>query len=149
MTTQSAAESQQMLMFGLNGQTVGLDAGIVRGILDPAPVARVPGARAFVHGVINVRGNVVPMADLRLLLGMEQRPATIDTRFVVIEIDLDGDPTTIGLVAEKVYEVTEVSASAMLEKPSIGIHWRPEFIRHIGKWKDDVFIVPDMARIFN
>jgi purine-binding chemotaxis protein CheW len=149
MTTQSTAQSQQMLMFGLNGQTVGLDAGVVRGILDPAPVARVPGARAFVHGVINVRGNVVPMADLRLLLGMEQRPATIDTRFVVIEIDLDGDPTTIGLVAEKVYEVTEISAAAMLEKPSIGIHWRPEFIRNIGKWKDDVFIVPDMARIFN
>jgi purine-binding chemotaxis protein CheW len=140
---------RQMLMFSLSGETVGLDANLVRGILDPVPVTRVPGARSFVGGVINVRGNVVPLADLRPLLGMEAGTATIDTRFVVIEIDLDGDQTTVGLVAEKVFEVTEIAADALLDKPNIGIHWPPEFIRTVGKWKGDVFVVPDMNRIFN
>ncbi len=138
----TADRPRQMLMFSLSGETVALDAGLVRGILDPVPVTRVPGARSFVGGVINVRGNVV-------LLGIEARETTIDTRFIVIEIDLDGDQTTVGLVAEKVFEVTEIPPAAMLDKPTIGIHWPPEFIQVIGKWNDDVFIVPDMNRIFH
>jgi purine-binding chemotaxis protein CheW len=121
----------------------------VREILDQGPVTEVPGSRPFVGGLINVRGKVVPLADLRRRFGMAEQPATIDTRFIVIEIDLDGDPTTVGLVADKVYEVTEIAAAALEEAPRIGLKWPHEFIRCIGKRSDDFIIVLDIDGIFS
>lgn len=146
VTTDAPLEA---LMLGLESEIFAIEARIVREILDPVPVTEVPGGRAFVNGVINVRGKIVPLADLRLRFGMKATPPTVDTRIVVVEINLDGDPTIIGILADKVYEVTELSAASMEEAPRVGMRWRPEFIRRIGKRKDDFVIVPNMERIFN
>jgi len=139
----------QALMLGLAGEVFAVDARQVREILDPAPVTRVPGAKPYVAGVMNVRGKVIPLADLRVRFGMPPAPITADSRFVVLEIELDGDPTTIGIVADKVYEVTELDASTLQKTPPVGMHWRPEFVAGIAKWKDDFIVLPDMAKILN
>lgn len=144
----AADPAMQVLMLGLGGEVFALDAGIVREILDPVPVTEVPGARAFLSGVINVRGRVVPLADLRLRFGMAATPPTIDSRIIVVEIDLAGDPTIVGLLADKVYEVTEIDQAATEDAPRIGMRWRPEFIRAIGKRQDDFVIVPHLENIF-
>jgi len=141
--------SLEAVMLGLGGEFFALEAGIVREILDPVPVTEVPGARSFIRGVINVRGKVVPLADLRLCFGMTPAPPTQDTRMVVVEIDLDGDPTTVGILADKVHEVTEIAAASTEEAPRIGMQWRPEFIRRIGKRNDDFVVIPNMERIFS
>jgi len=138
----------EILTLALQGEVFALEAACVREILDLVPVTEVPGSQAFVRGLINVRGKVVPVADLRVKFGMELEPPTVDTRIVVIEIDLDGDPTIVGIRADKVYEVTSVAAAALEETPRIGMRWRPEFIRCIGKRGGDFIIVPDIARIF-
>jgi purine-binding chemotaxis protein CheW len=138
----------EVLTLSLDGQVFALDAAHVREILDLVPVTEVPTASPFVHGLINVRGQVVPLVDLRHKFGMELRPPTIDTRVVVIEIDLDGDRTTIGLLADKVYEVTELAATALEETPKIGMIWRHEFIHCIGKCGDDFIVVLDINAIF-
>lgn len=138
----------EILTLGLDGHVFAVEAVHVREILDLVPVTEVPSARSFVAGLINVRGNVVPLADLRTKFGMEQRESTIDTRIVVIEIELDGVQTTIGLLADKVYEVTEITATSMEETPKIGMTWRHEFIRCVGKRGDDFIIVLDTAAIF-
>ena len=91
----------------------------------------------------------MPLADLRLKFGMEQTPPTIDTRIVVIEVEIDGDIATVGIRADKVYEITEVAASALEETPRIGMRWRPEFIHCIGKRGDDFIVVLDIGRIFS
>ena len=96
-------------MIGLGEEKFALDAGLVREIIDPVPVTKVAGARAFVPSVINVRGNVIPLADLRIRFGMPQLDDSADTRIVVIELELDGEPVLVGLTADKVYEVTEIS----------------------------------------
>jgi purine-binding chemotaxis protein CheW len=142
-------ESRQCLMLGVGGEIFAIDAERVREILDPAPVTEVPGARDFVRGLINVRGKVVPMADLRPRFGMEVAEATADTRFVVIEVDLDGEPTIVGIVADKVYEVADLPLASLGPAPRIGMRWRPELVKHIGRWKDDFLVVPDIERIFN
>jgi purine-binding chemotaxis protein CheW len=142
-------QTKQCLMFGLGGEIFAVDADSVREILDPAPVTEVPGARVFVRGLINVRGKVVPMADLRPRFGMDVEPATSDTRFIVLEVDLDGDPTVFGIVADKVYEVADLSVSSLGPAPRIGMRWRPEFVKFIGRWKDDFIVVPDIERIFH
>src|SRR6478672_11828171 len=89
--------AMQVVMIGLGEEKFALDAGLVREIIDPVPATKVAGARAFVPSVINVRGNVIPLADLRIRFGMPQLDNSADTRIVVIEIELDGEPVLVGV----------------------------------------------------
>jgi purine-binding chemotaxis protein CheW len=143
-----SAGALKVLSLTLDDELFALDASCVREILDVAPIAEVPSASPFVNGLINVRGKVLPLADLRHALGMAKRAHTIDTRIVVIEIDLGGDLTTVGILADKVHEVTDLPHASLEETPRIGLAWRPEFIRCIGKRADGFVIVLDIARIF-
>ncbi|MCK1722023.1 chemotaxis protein CheW [Bradyrhizobium sp. 141] len=143
------ADAMQVVMIGLGEEKFALDAGLVREIIDPVPVTKVAGARAFVPSVINVRGNVIPLADLRIRFGMPQLDDSADTRIVVIEIELEGEPVLVGVTADKVYEVTEISQADVQQTPRVGMHWKPEFIRFIAKWREEFVIVPNMERILN
>ena len=149
LTGEHHADAMQVVMIGLGEEKFALDAGLVREIIDPVPVTKVAGARAFVPSVINVRGNVIPLADLRIRFGMPQLDDSADTRIVVIEIELDGEPVLVGVTADKVYEVTEISQTDVQQTPRVGMHWRPEFISFISKWRDEFVIVPNMERILN
>ena len=147
--TEAEESFRQVLMLGLAGEMFALDARQVREILDPIPVTRVPGAQSYVSSVLNVRGKVIPLADLRVRFGMPPAAITSDSRFIVLEIDLAGEPTTIGIVADKVYEVTDLDTSTLQKAPPIGMRWQPEFIAAIAKWKDEFIIVPNMKQILN
>ncbi|MDU6378495.1 MAG: chemotaxis protein CheW, partial [Bradyrhizobium sp.] len=85
----------QVVMIGLGDEKFALDAAIVREIIDPVPVTKVAGAKPFVPSIINVRGNIVPPADLRLRFGMPLTDASADTRIVVIEIPIDDEPVLV------------------------------------------------------
>ena len=147
MTSMTGGNPLEVLTFNLNGQAFALEASYVREILDLVPVTEVPTSSPFARGLINVRGKIVPLADLRFKLGMEERPATIDTRVVVIEVDLDGDLTTIGLLAEKVHEVTSIMPTEMEETPKIGMVWRHEYISCIAKRDDDFVVILDITAL--
>ncbi|QOZ75312.1 chemotaxis protein CheW [Bradyrhizobium sp. CCBAU 53351] len=149
LTGERQTGAMQVVMIGLGEEKFALDAGLVREIIDPVPVTKVAGARAFVPSVINVRGNVIPLADLRIRFGMPQLDDSADTRIVVIELELDGEPVLVGVTADKVYEVTEISQTDVQQTPRVGMHWKPEFIRFIAKWREEFVIVPNMERILN
>jgi purine-binding chemotaxis protein CheW len=138
-----------VLILELQGESFAIETRHVREILDPVPVTAVPGAEQAVDGLINVRGRVVPLADLRLLFGMPQQEAGRDARIVVIEVPIDGDATTIGIRADKVNEVTELAAASLEATPRIGLRWDPAFITCIGKRNEDFVAVLDMGRIFS
>src|SRR6201987_4266937 len=95
LTDAHQADAMQVVMIGLGEEKFALDAGLVREIIDPVPVTKVAGARAFVPSVINVRGNVIPLADLRIRFGMPQLADSAETRIVVIEIELDNEPVPV------------------------------------------------------
>ena len=137
-----------VLTLDLQGELFAIEAAQVREILDLGAVTEVPGADPAVHDLINVRGRVVPLADLRLKLGMEPRPPTIDTRIVVIEIVIQGEPITMGIRADKVYEVTELPPTVLEETPRIGLHWPAEFIRCFAKRAGDFIAVLDIGQVF-
>ncbi|WP_420134965.1 chemotaxis protein CheW [Rhodopseudomonas sp.] len=139
----------QVVMIGLGGEKFALDAESVREIIDPIPATKVAGAKAFVPGVINVRGNVIPFADLRIRFGMPAVRETVDTRIVVLEVRIDNDPVLVGVTADKVYEVTEISKVDVQQTPRVGMHWKPDYIRFITKWREEFVIVPNMERILN
>jgi purine-binding chemotaxis protein CheW len=148
MTETPDAEAMQVLTFDVHGETFALDAGLVREVLDISPETAVPGAAPFVDAVINFRGRVIPLADLRLAFGLERGETTIDSRVVVIEHDLAGEPTLIGLRADKVHEVTTIAAADTEEAPRVGLSWRPDFIRRLARRDGDVIVIPDLDQIF-
>ncbi|MGI4763664.1 MAG: chemotaxis protein CheW [Janthinobacterium lividum] len=139
----------RVLMMGLGDEIFAIEAGMVREIIDPVPTTRVAGAKPHLPGVVNVRGNVIPLADIRVRFGMERGPATPDTRIVVMEVEIDGEPVVVGVIADKVHDVTEIMPSDCQEAPRIGLHWRPDFVRFIARWNDEFIVVPEMNRILN
>ena len=148
MAVWQGKRSLEVLTLTLQGEKFALEAARVQEILDLVNVTEVPGGPAFLNGLVNVRGKVVPLADLRLKFEMTPTPPTIDTRIVVINVLLDNEPTTVGLLADKVHEVTEMNAEVLEDTPKIGMRWRPEFIRCIGKHSGDFIAVLDIDRIF-
>ena len=138
----------QVLTLGLERETFALETEMVREVLDRVPISEVPNARPFVRGLINVRGKVVPVVDLKRKFGMGATEATTDSRVIVLEIELKGQPVLIGLLADRVHEVVELPAAALEAAPTLGMRWRAEFIRAIGKRGDDFIIVLDIERVF-
>ncbi len=149
MSQVMSSRNLEVLTLDLQGEIFAFDAGCVREILDLGAVTEVPGSQPFVSGLVNVRGKVVPLADLRVKLGMELKPPTIDTRIVVIEAEFSGEPTTVGIRADKVYEVTELAAASLNEVPRVGMTWRPEYIRCIGRRENDFIVVLDINRVLS
>lgn len=149
MTKWSGDRTLEVLILGLNGQLFALEATYVREILDLVPITEVPNSAPFVNGLINVRGKVVPLADLRLKFGMPTTAPTIDTRIVVIEVTIDGDPAIVGIRSDKVYEIAQLVAADLEETPRIGMRWRPDYISCIGKRGGDFIAVLNVERIFS
>ena len=142
-------ETALYLTFRLEEEVFALDVSQVREVLDLSPITKVPRAADFMRGVINVRGSVVPVVDLRRKLGIPEAKATKDTRIVVMELDLEGETTILGAMADSVHEVLEIEPGQIEDPPKIGARWRTEFIRGIGKRNDEFIIILDIARVFS
>lgn len=136
------------LTLRLHDEIFAIEAESVREILDLVPITEVPNASPFVSGLINVRGRVVPLADLRVMFGMDRQPPDQDTRIVVIEIDIGGEPTVAGILADKVHDVTDIDATSIEDAPRVGMRWRADFVRGIAKRNGGFIIIPDLKRIF-
>lgn len=143
-----ASNTLEVLTFGMGGETFALDAVLVREILDMVPRTGVPGADPLVGHVINFRGRVIPLADLRPAFHMEQRDDTPDSRIIVIELAIDDEATFIGLTAEKVEEVATLDTEACEAPPDIGMRWPREYVRGLVKRQQDIVVLPDLQHLF-
>jgi purine-binding chemotaxis protein CheW len=148
--TQGVNESGgiEVLTFDLSGEIFALEAGLVREVLDKSPETVVPGAPAFVDSVLNFRGRIIPLADLRIAFGLAATGGSVDSRIIVIEFELGGEATLIGLRADKVYEVTTLAMAATEAAPKLGTSWRPDFIRSLAKRAGEIIVLPDLQQIF-
>jgi len=139
----------EVLTFDIAGEMFAIEAVKVQEILDLLPETPVPGAKAFVGSVINFRGKVIPLADIRLAFGMEATVPTIDSRIIVIELDIEGEPTLTGIRTDKVNEVTTLERSAGEPPPSVGMRWRPDFIDCLVRRGGEFIIIPNLQTIFS
>ncbi len=139
----------QYLTFKLGEEMFAIDVSQVREILDVTTITKVPRAPEFMRGVINVRGSVVPVVDLRMKFGMSSTERTKDTRIVVMEIALEGDLTTIGTLADAVHNVMDIEPSSIEPAPKVGAKCNTEFIKGIGKHNDEFIIILNVDRIFS
>ena len=149
MNKTDITEKSQYLSFRLSEEYFALDVTQVREVLDMCPITRVPKTPDFMRGVINVRGSVVPVVDLRMKFGIPLTEFGVFTRIIVIELMVDSEKTIVGAIADAVHEVIELDPANIEATPSIGSRWRTEFIRGIGKQNDQFIIILDIDRIFS
>jgi purine-binding chemotaxis protein CheW len=145
MSATEITETRQYLTFKLGAEVFATDVAKVREVLDFTTVTKIPRTPDFMSGVINLRGNVVPVVDLRLCLEMSKTEKTVNTCVVVVEMLLDGEPTIIGALADSVEEVIDLEPEQIEPAPKIGMQIRTDFIKGMGKRDSQFIMILDIA----
>ncbi|MBN1847253.1 MAG: chemotaxis protein CheW [Deltaproteobacteria bacterium] len=149
MTDIGIMENSQYLTFKLDQEVYALDIIQVREVLDFTEVTKVPRMPEFMRGVINLRGGVVPVVDLRLKFGMSITEKTVDTCIIIMEISLEGESTLLGALADSVQEVLTLEPDQIEPPPRIGTRLKTEFIKGMGKKNDEFVIILDIDKVFS
>ena len=149
MEESSTVNSKQYVTFCLAEELFGVEVSRTREILSVISVTSVPQTPDYMLGVINLRGQVVPVIDMRLKLGMSAADETQDTCIIVVEVLVDGEPIVVGALADAVREVLEIKSDAIEPPPRLGTRLNTEFIKGMGKIDEDFLILLDIDKIFN
>jgi purine-binding chemotaxis protein CheW len=149
MAAEKQAGEGQYLTFKLGEEVYALEITKVREVLDFTKVTKVPKTPPFMKGVINLRGGVVPVVDLRLKFDMSETEKTVDTCIIIVEILMDDEQCLIGALADSVQEVMDLGADQIEPAPKIGTHLNTAFIKGMGKHNDEFIIILDIEKVFS
>ncbi len=149
MSVSDITETRQYLTFKLGTEVFGIDVAKVREVLDFTTITEIPRTPEFMSGVINLRGSVVPVVDLRLCFQMSKTERTRNTCIVVVEVLLDGEATVIGALADSVEEVIDMEPSEIQPAPRIGTQIRTDFIHGMGRRESQFIMILDIDRVFS
>lgn len=149
MSVPSITETTQYLTFKLGEEVFALDVAKVREILDFTTVTKVPQTPAYMRGVINLRGSVVPVLDLRLKFGMSATEKTVNTCVIVVEMVVDGEVMVLGVLADSVQEVIDLEPAQIEPAPRIGTTINTEFILGMGKHNELFMMILDIDKVFS
>ena len=142
-------QTGQYMTFKLGNELFAISVAQVREVLEVSQITRVPTAPAYMRGVVNVRGQATPVVDLRLKFGLPEAADTAHRRIIVMELELDGEATVLGGVADSVHEVIELEPGNIHPPPRIGMRWRTDFILGMGRRADDFIIILDANAVFS
>ena len=147
-TTKTTAQKQgKYLTFAIADEEYGLEILKVREIIGYMDITPVPQTPAYVKGVINLRGQVIPVIDLRSKLGMQQAQVTEETCIIVVEVSRNGQKNDTGLVIDRVQEVLYITAEQIQETPEFGTTVNTDFILGLGKVGKSVKILLDIDKV--
>ncbi len=149
MSVPSITTTSQYLTFKLDEEVFALDISTVREVLDFTTIARVPRTPDFMLGVINLRGSVVPVVDMRLKFGMSATERSVNTCIIIVEIEIDGETTILGALVDSVQEVLDLDPEQIEPPPRIGTRLDTRFIKGMGKRDNDFIIILDIDKIFS
>ena len=149
MNTAEYTERLQYLTFRMDQETFALEIIKIREILEVRTITRVPQTPDYMCGVINLRGSVVPIIDLRFKFGMGQTGQTQNTCIIILEVDIDGTTSVIGSLADSVQEVIELDTSVIEPSPKIGTHLNTKFLKGIGKVDHKFMMILDIDKVFS
>jgi len=144
-TTGQASKAGKYLTFGLNDEQYGLEILKVREIIGLMDITSVPRTPEYVKGVINLRGKVIPIVDLRLKFTMPEAEPTEQT--CVIVVDVHG--TEMGIIVDQVSEVLDITGEQIEESPSFGASVDTDFILGMGKAGDKVTILLNICKVLS
>ena len=149
MKTATSSVTEQYVTLGVGEDVFAVEVNRVHEILDLVPVVRLPNAPAHVLGMIDVRRRAVPVVDLRVKLGLPPTVPTQLSRILVLDVEVAGRTVVLGLLADRVYEVTDLADHAIEPPPDIGMRWRSDYIRGVGRRGQSFVIIFDLSRLFS
>ncbi len=138
----------QVLLFRLDDEIYALEISCIHEVLEFSKVTKVPRTPDYMLGVINLRGRVVPIIDLRRQFDMNIAEITVDTCNIIIDVTLDNEEIAIGILADDVREVIDIDAGQLKPAPKFGSTMDTGFIKGIANVGEDFVIVLDIAKIF-
>ena len=149
MESDSTGSATQLLTFTLGEERFALDIARVREVMDYTTVTKVPRTPEYMSGVINLRGVVVPVVDMRRKFGMSPTEKTVSTCVIIVELVLEGETVVVGAMADSVCEVIDLESAQIEPAPRIGTSLNTEFIKGMGKHNETFIIILDIDRCFS
>lgn len=151
MTIHHLKEDRQLTLvtLSLGEQVLAIPAVRLREILDPLPVTRVPGAGPLVPGVVNVRGTVVPLANLKQVLRIPEQAADDRRRFLVLDVTIAGEAAVVAIEADAVHEVSTIETAVIEPVPATASAWPPEFLTGLYRGSNGFVLMPDLDHILS
>ena len=146
---ETVTEVTQYLTFTLADEVFAVDVARVREILEMPSITKVPQTPDFMRGVINLRGSVVPVIDLRLKFGMQETAQTVNTCIIVVEVAMDDENIVLGALADSVQEVIEMEPAQIEAAPHIGTQLKTEFLKGMGKHNEHFVMILDIDKVFS
>jgi len=152
MTTQTDSAQAEMaspgkyLTFSLEREVYGIAILKVQEIIGVMPVTKVPRLPQFMRGVVNLRGKVIPIIDLRLKFGLEAQENTERTCFIVVQVNRNGVPVTLGIIVDEVSEVLDIAGNQIESAPSFASTIDTNFLSGMGKVSKTVVMLLDVDR---
>ena len=144
-----ALEGAKYLSFNIDSNVFAIDISRVREILDITTITKVPRTPEFMLGVLNLRGGVVPVIDLRRKFDMGSTEITIHTCVIIIETSLEGETVVIGAMADSVDEVFNLENEDIEPAPKIGTAMDTRFLKGVGKKDNEFVLILDMDRVLS
>jgi purine-binding chemotaxis protein CheW len=148
MSIAAINETVQYLTFKLADEVFALDVAKVREILEQSSITKVPQTPDFMRGVINLRGSVVPVIDMRLKFGMSATEQTVNTCIIVAEVQMEDEIIVLGALADSVQEVIEMEPDQIEAAPHIGTRLNTDFIKGMGKHDGRFVMILDIDKVF-
>jgi len=145
----SAAAEGQYVTFGLGDEVFAAPVALVREILTYQAPSRIPNGPEYLMGLTDVRGRGVPTADLRIRLGMAPVEPTLNTRILVLDIPLEDRVLSLGLAADRVFEVVAFTADQIEPSPDLGVRWRSDYISGVVRRPEGFVVLIDLARLLS
>lgn len=142
-------EQTQYLTFQLAGEEYAIGILQVKEIIAYGTLTKVPQTPRSIRGVINLRGNVVPVVDLALKFGLPPSPITDRSCVIIVETNPESEKIVIGIVADSVSQVIDLSAQDILPAPAFGTHIRLDFLRGMGKAGQKFVLVLDIDKVLS
>ena len=147
-TDSNNAQNEMLLLFKLSDEVFAISVMRVSEIIDPIPRTEVPNADPFAPAIINVRGAIVPLLDVRQRLRIPAARRQVDTRIVVIEMALDGVPTKMAILADAVTEVIAADMNALERVPELGARWPKKYVKGVVRHNDELVILLETETLF-
>lgn len=149
MKQEKQTETKSYLTFKLGDEQFGVHVSQVLNILEMTSLTKVPKSPHYMKGVINLRGQVLPVIDTRLKFGMKETEYTQNTCIIVMDLEMEGETVDIGAIADEVLSVIEIEASQVEPPPSLGAKYNSEFIYGMAKVEDEFVMLLDMQRVLS
>ena len=140
-------QESQFVTFSLGEEVFAVPVEVVREILDYEEAFKIPNGPDYLLGLRNVRGQGVPTIDLRLKLGLSKTIPTPHTRVLVLDVPISERTLSLGLVADRVFEVTPFRMDQIEQAPDIGIRWRSDYICGVVRRDTGFVVIIDLARL--